>query len=305
MVPITVAVILLLLYGNLRGIKEAGKFFAFPTYFFIASLGLRGRRRLHQGGARPAPPPGHRHPLRGHGDGAAHWCRPTPATGPSWLYGATFIIILRSFANGGSSLTGLEAISNGVATFREPASRNARQTLVVMSSVLAFLVLGRDPASPTGPTPSPTRGGTPTVVSQEVRLVFGHGPFGNVAFYVVQAATVLILYTGGNTSFNGFPFLASFVAEDKYLPKQLTRRGHRLAFSNGIIVLTVVALVLILVTGANLSALVALYAIGVFTGFTMAGLGWSSTGWTTGRRARGGATCPSTACRRRCRPSSS
>ena len=115
--------------------------------------------------------------------------------------------------------------------------------------------------------------GTPTVVSQEVKLVLGHGPFGNVAFYVVQAATVLILYTGGNTSFNGFPFLASYVAEDDYLPKQLTRRGHRLAFSNGIIVLTVVALALILATGADLSALVALYAIGVFTGFTMAGAG--------------------------------
>ena len=84
---------------------------------------------------------------------------------------------------------------------------------------------------------------------------------------------MLILYTGGNTSFNGFPFLANFVAEDAYLPKQLTRRGHRLAFSNGIIVLTIVALVLILATGARLSSLVALYAIGVFTGFAMAGFG--------------------------------
>ena len=271
-VPITVGVILLLLYGNLRGIKEAGKFFAFPTYFFIASLGfvvIGGYIREAMGQLHPQT-------IATHCVATATTSCPLTqthaATGPSWLYGATFIIILRSFANGGSSLTGLEAISNGVATFREPASRHARQTLVVMSSVLAFLVLGVTLiAHWTHAVPYVS--GTPTVVSQEVRLVFGHGPFGTTAFYVVQLATVLILYTGGNTSFNGFPFLASYVAEDKYLPKQLTRRGHRLAFSNGIIVLTVVALVLIIVTGANLSALVALYAIGVFTGFTMAGLG--------------------------------
>jgi amino acid transporter len=271
-VEITVAVILLLLYGNLRGIKEAGKFFAFPTYFFIASLGFV----VVAGYIREALGQLHPQAIATHCVATATTSCPLvqthAATGPSWLYGATFIIILRSFANGGSSLTGLEAISNGVATFREPASRHARQTLVVMSSVLAFLVLGVTLiAHWTHAVPYVS--GTPTVVSQEVRLVFGHGAFGNVAFYVVQAATVLILYTGGNTSFNGFPFLASYVAEDKYLPKQLTRRGHRLAFSNGIIVLTVVALILILVTRANLSALVALYAIGVFTGFTMAGLG--------------------------------
>jgi amino acid transporter len=271
-VPITVGVILLLLYGNLRGIREAGKVFAFPTYFFISSLAFV----VVAGYIKEAMGQLHPQTIAAHCVATATTSCPLvqthAATGPSWLYGATFIIILRSFANGGSSLTGLEAISNGVATFREPASRHARQTLVVMSSVLAFLVLGVTLlAHWTHATPY--SGGTPTVVSQEVRLVFGHGPFGNIAFYVVQAATVLILYTGGTTSFNGFPFLASYVAEDKYLPKQLTRRGHRLAFSNGIIVLTVVALILILVTGADLSALVALYAIGVFTGFTMAGLG--------------------------------
>jgi len=111
------------------------------------------------------------------------------------------------------------------------------------------------------------------VVSQEVHFVLGDGPVGKLLFYIVQFATMLILYTGGNTSFNGFPFLASFVAEDAYLPKQLTRRGHRLAFSNGIIVLTVVAVALLLATGAKVSSLVALYAIGVFTGFAMAGAG--------------------------------
>ncbi len=260
------AVVLLLLYGNLRGIREAGKFFAFPTYFFISSLGLvviagyvkkaTGTLAVHAiPPATAANPPVHVGHIR-HGP----------------LYGASFIIILRSFANGGSSLTGLEAISNGVGAFREPTARNARQTLVIMSSVLAFLVLGVTLiAHWTHAVPYVS--GSPTVVSQEVHYVLGTGPIGNLLFYVVQFATVLILYTGGNTSFNGFPFLASFVAEDAYLPRQLTRRGHRLAFSNGIIVLTVVALALILATGAKVSSLVALYAIGVFTGFAMAGAG--------------------------------
>jgi amino acid transporter len=261
-VPITVAVVLLLLYGNLRGIREAGKFFAFPTYFFIACLGFvvvagyvqkaLGTLQVHSIHHAGTVPVGH--------------------PGMGLLYGASFIIILKSFANGGSSLTGLEAISNGVGAFREPASRHARQTLVIMSSVLAFLVLGVTLIAHWTHA-VPYVGGTPTVVSQEVRYVLGTSPAAHLAFYLVQFATVMILYTGGNTSFNGFPFLASFVAEDSYLPKQLSRRGHRLAFSNGIIVLTVVALVLILATKAQVSNLVSLYAIGVFTGFAMAGAG--------------------------------
>ena len=159
-----------------------------------------------------------------------------------------------------------------------------------MSSVLAFLVLGVTLiAHWTHAVPYMT--GSPSVVSQEVQVRPGHRTRSATSlFYVVQLATMLILYTGGNTSFNGFPFLASFVAEDSYLPKQLTRRGHRLAFSNGIIVLTIVALLLIVATGANLSSLVALYAIGVFTGFAMAGSGMvkhhlDARGQTAGRRA--------------------
>ncbi len=265
-VPITVGVILLLLYGNLRGIKEAGRFFAFPTYFFIFSLGFV----VVAGYIREAMGTLHAHaiPVSTAADPVISFGH----TGSGLLYGATFIVILRSFANGGASLTGLEAISNGVGAFREPTSQNARITLVIMSSVLAFLVLGVTLiAHWTHATPYVS--GSPSVVSQEVRYVLGTGPIGHFLYYVVQLATMLILYTGGNTSFNGFPFLANFVAEDSYLPKQLTRRGHRLAFSNGIIVLTIVALILIVATGANLSSLVALYAIGVFTGFAMAGSG--------------------------------
>ena len=120
--------------------------------------------------------------------------------------------------------------------FRKPESRNARKTLVLMSCILGFLVLGRVAAGQVDPRGA-LRAGTPTVVSQEAKAVFGTSGVGTPLFYVVQLGTMLILYTGGNTSFNGFPFLASFVADDRFLPRQLTKRGHRLAFSNGIIVL--------------------------------------------------------------------
>jgi amino acid transporter len=264
-VPITVGVVLLLLFGNLRGIREAGKFFAFPTYFFVLSVAaviVTGYVKAALGDLHAHPlPPAHLL-VQGH----------VGVSGKGILMGLAFITLLRSFANGGSSLTGLEAISNGVGSFRQPESRNARQTLVIMSTVLAFLVLGVTMLA-RWTHAVPYAAGSPTVISQEVRYVFGSGGFGRVLFYVVQAATLLVLYTGGNTSFNGFPFLASFVAGDSFLPRQLTRRGHRLAFSNGIILLAAVAIVLLLVTRAQVDALVALYAIGVFTGFFMAGIG--------------------------------
>ena len=164
--------------------------------------------------------------------------------------------LLRSFANGGSSLTGLEAISNGVSSFRRPEARNARQTLVVMSCTLGFLVLGVTLLAKWTHA-VPYAQGSPTVVSQEVKAVFGTSAVGHLGFYVVQLATMLILYTGGNTSFNGFPYLASFVAGDRFLPRQLTKRGHRLAFSNGILVLAAVALALVLAFKAQVNGLVA------------------------------------------------
>ncbi|MDA8312364.1 MAG: amino acid permease [Actinomycetota bacterium] len=260
-VPITVGVVLVLLYGNLRGIREAGKFFAFPTYFFVLSLAgviVAGYVKAALGDLHPRPIPPH-HLLYGH-----HFGSP----GSGLLMGLAFITLLRSFANGGSSLTGLEAISNGVSAFRRPESRNARVTLVAMSSVLAFLVFGVTMLA-RWTHAVPYAAGSPTVLSQEVQDIAGHG----VVYYVVQIATLLILYTGGNTSFNGFPYLASFVAGDQFLPRQLTRRGHRLAFSSGIVLLAVVSLALITAFRANVDSLVALYAIGVFTGFAMAGSG--------------------------------
>jgi hypothetical protein len=189
-----------------------------------------------------------------------------------FVAGATLFVLLRAFANGGSSLTGVEAISNTVGAFRKPEGRNARKVLTIMACILGFMVGGVSfLAYATHATPYVV--GYPSVLSQEAKAVFGSGAFGTGMFVLVQFATALILYTGGNTSFNGFPFLASFVAEDRFLPRQLTKRGHRLVFSNGIIVLTVLSVVLLLVAGSNVNNLVPFYAIGVFTGFAMAGYG--------------------------------
>ncbi len=262
---ITVGVVLVLIFGNLRGLKEAGSYFAFPTYFYIFMLGstiLLGFYKKMMGTLHTIPIPPAGQLVDGH---LGH-------RGTGILMGLAFLTLLRAYANGGSSLTGLEAISNGVASFRRPESPNARKTLVTMSSILGFLLLGTTLlASWTHAMPYGI--GTPTVVSQVVEDVFGSHGAGHVIYLFVLLATVMILYTGGNTSFNGFPFLANYVATDKYLPRQLTKRGHRLAFSNGIIVLGVVALTLIIAFQARVNGLIALYAIGVFTGFTLAGAG--------------------------------
>ncbi len=260
-VPITVAVIVLLCYGNLRGIREGAKTFALPTYLFILGLGST----VVVGLVREAI-----------GDVPAQISRQAgmlPFGQHTGLVAfAAITVILRGVANGGSSLTGLEAISNSVGAFKRPEARNGRITLVVMSCVLGFLVLGVTLLAHWSHA-SPYSAGSPTVISQVAAWALGTHGIGLVLKDLVVIATMLILFTGGNTSFNGFPYLASFVAGDSFLPRQLTRRGHRLAFSNGIIVLAVVGIALVAGTGANLTSLVALYAIGVFTGFAMAGAG--------------------------------
>jgi amino acid transporter len=259
---ITVAVVLILFYGNLRGLREAGRTFAFPTYFFAASMSvvIIGGVVREVLGDLPRYDPMHAPGAFPMGHGSA------------LLSFGVIYILLKSFANGGSSLTGLEAISNGVSTFQNPRGRNARTTLVVMSCILGTLVAGVSwLAHVTHAVAYVT--GSPTVISQVARAVLGDSPLGHVAFLLVQLATMLILYTGANTPFNGFPFLANFVAADGFLPRWLTKRGHRLAFSNGIVVLTVASLALLLGTGAHVDRLVAFYAIGVFTGFTLAGFG--------------------------------
>ncbi|MBE7189221.1 APC family permease [Jatrophihabitans endophyticus] len=262
---ISLAVVGVLAYGNLRGVREAGKAFAFPTYFFVASAGLVvlvGVAREVFGDLPTIAYSAHqRHELIGVHD-----------THHALLAFGAIYVLMKAFANGGASLTGLEAISNGVSAFKPDAGTNARRTLTVMSGILGTLVLGVSfLAWQTHATPFAS--GSPTVISQVAHAVFGHGWYGNVGFVVVQVATALILYTGANTPFTGFPFLASFIAEDSFLPRQLTRRGHRLAFSTGILVLTTFTVALLLGVGAHVDKLLPFYAIGVFTGFTMAGLG--------------------------------
>jgi amino acid transporter len=261
-VAITVGVTLLMLFANLRGIREAGSFFAIPTYFYIGSLAfviVIGLVRAVVGGLQTHAIP-------------ANLGYPVGHQTQGWLMGLGIFYCLKAFANGGVSLTGLEAVSDGISSFRAPVARNGRKALVTMCLILGFLVLGTSILAHLTHA-VPYEAGTPTVVSQEVRYVLGSTWVGTALFYVVQAATVLILFTGGNTSFNGFPYLASFVAGDSFLPRQLTKRGHRLAFSNGIFVLAVVAILLIIAFKAQLNALVGLYAVGVFTGFTFAGFG--------------------------------
>ncbi len=271
-VEITAAIVLLLIYGNLRGIKEAGAYFAFPTYFFISMMTLTilfGTYKFFSGSLHHLVQP----PVSALVDGRLG------SPGHGFLMGVAFLTLLRAYANGGSSLTGLEAISDGVSSFRRPEGHNARVVMVVMASTLAFLLVGTTMLA-RWTHALPYAKGSPTVVSQEVLAVFGAHGVGHIIFYVVLFSTMLILYTGGNTSFNGFPYLTNFVANDRFLPRQLTKRGHRLAFSNGILALGSMALLLVIVFKASVNGLIALYAIGVFTAFTMAGAGMARRHWT-------------------------
>jgi amino acid transporter len=259
---IAVAATLIMCYVNLLGVRENGKTFALPTYLFSASLGLMilvGLYREAFGGGLP-------HATWGPGIVA-----PEHHAGGLITFGAIYILA-RAFANGGSSLTGIEAVSNAVSALRPPEGRNARQVLVTQGTIVALLIAGISWLAHITHA-IPYASGVPTVVSQEANLIFGQSAPGQILFYIVQIGAISILFTGGNTSFSGFPFLASFVAEDSFLPRWLSKRGHRLVFSNGIIVLTVLALSLLLAVGANTNSLVPFYAIGVFTGFSMAGFG--------------------------------
>jgi amino acid transporter len=259
--PISIGIILLMCFGNLRGIKEAGKIFALPTYLFSGSVILMivvGIVREALGN------------LPQQNIYALHGLYPIGKGTSSVTSLFIIFVLLKSFANGGASLTGIEAVSNAVSAFKPPEGLNARRVLVMEGLILGTLVAGISWMAHLTHA-APYKLGYPTVISQEANIVFGSA--GHFMFWVVQAATALILYTGGNTSFNGFPFLTSFVAEDSFLPRWLTKRGQRLVFSNGIIVLTVLSVTLIGVVGANVNALVPFYAIGVFTAFTMAGFG--------------------------------
>jgi amino acid transporter len=261
-VEICVGVVLLMCLGNLRGLKEAGRAFAVPTYLFAGAVILMiivGLIRQVLGNLPQSP-----HAL----PGTYH----LGSSSAGLITGVMIFTLLKAFANGGASLTGIEAVSDAVGAFRPPEGRNARQVLMAEGAILGVLVAGISwLAHATHATPY--KSGYPTVLAQEAHLVFGHTFVGQALFYLVQVATMLILYTGGNTSFNGFPFLTSYVAGDSFLPRWLLKRGHRLVFSNAIILLTITSITLLIIKDADVNNLVPLYAIGVFTAFSMAGFG--------------------------------
>jgi amino acid transporter len=259
---ITIGVLILICIANLRGLRQSGRLFAITTYSFVAMITLTivtgVIRDIFWGLPKYDP---------------AHIVGAVPVhQGNGLVMGATVLVVLRAFANGGTSLTGVEAISNTVNVFREPQGLNARRVLTIMACILGFLLAGVAwLAFVTHATPYLAE--YPSMLSEITRAVFGSGVLGNILYFLVQASSAAILFTGANTGFNGFPALASFVAEDRFLPRPLTKRGHRLVFSNGIITLTALAVALLLVTRASVNALVPFFAIGVFTAFAMAGFG--------------------------------
>ena len=263
-VVIALGFIVIIAFGNLRGVKESGRLFAVPTYFFIAIMGVLlvlGLAKAFGGTAFAQAPID---------EGAIKHIANNPTTG--LFYGAGLFVVLHAFASGGAAVTGVEAISNGVTAFKKPEWRNARKTLIIMGSTLGAMFLGLSWLS-TKVHPIPYESGTPTVISQIGKAVFGGGAIGHTFFFALQAATMLILVLAANTSFADFPRLASFHAGDNFMPKQLTTRGHRLVFSNGIIALAAAAALLLVLTEAQVDRLIPLYAIGVFTSFTMSQAG--------------------------------
>jgi amino acid transporter len=250
-VALCVGFIVVIAVGNLRGLRESGRIFAVPTYFFLATmlaLIAAGAFRALAGAVAPVVPGG----------------TPTPS-GVAPL--ATFLV-LRAFANGCTAMTGVEAVSNGVPAFKPPEARNAAITLVIMAFLCVTMFMGITllahayrvvPLEESAP-------GYETVVSQLARGVFGGR---GVLYYAVQAATMLILVLAANTAYQDFPRLASILARDRFLPRQFMNQGDRLAFSNGIVVLSMLAGTLIAAFGGDTHSLIPLYMVGVFISFSL------------------------------------
>ena len=243
-VALALLFIVLLSIGNLRGVRESGRIFAAPTYFFLGAMLTMlavGAFRILAGTATPV----------------------ASGAGVAPVATLTTFLVLRAFANGCTAMTGVEAISNGVPAFKPPEERNAAATLVLMAGLCVTLFLGTTllaHAYQVLPTADET------VVSQLARAVFdGRG----LPYYAVQVATMLILVLAANTAYADFPRLASIMARDRFLPRQFMNQGDRLAFSNGIVVLSVLAAGLIVAFGGDTHALIPLYMIGVFVSFTL------------------------------------
>ena len=238
--------IIFIIVMNLRGVRESGKFFAVPTYFAIGALGVMVMIGSIQALL-----------------GQAVSVSPDHQTAVEEL---TLFLILRSFAAGCSAVTGMEVISNGVKAFRRPESQNASTTMIHMSLILAVLFMGISfLASHYGVLPKTDE----TVVSQLARLTFGSGAL----YYALQIGTMLLLVLAANSAFAGFPHLASILARDRFMPRQMATSGDRLVFSNGIIILGIFACFLLVLFHGDTHALIPLYAVGVFISFTLSQAG--------------------------------
>jgi amino acid transporter len=266
-VPACLALVALVTVMNLRGIKESGKVFAVPTYIYIVSLSgllIFGLARAFFGHIEPVP-------FNPEASEAL-------ATGGS----LSLFLLLRGFSSGAVALSGVEAISDGVPAFRKPEAKNAATTLVTMAVILGTLFFGVSVlAHHLHPYPSHDE----TVISQMTRAVFGEGPY----YWILQFATAAILVLAANTAYADFPRLSSIIARDGFLPRQFGNRGDRLVFSNGVVFLGAAAAVLIVAFGGITSALIPLYAIGVFTSFTLSQTGMvvrqrrlKEPGWKSG-----------------------
>ncbi|HEY5153760.1 MAG TPA: APC family permease [Acidimicrobiales bacterium] len=253
-VPIALAFIAIIAVGNLRGVKESGKLFAIPTYAFVLAMFTMIATGVYKAVF---------------GGGLEHVVPSDPAalemTGTVGIF-----LILHAFASGGAAMTGVEAISNGVPAFKKVEWKNARETLTIMGLLLGVMFIGISwLAAKMQIVPSESQ----TVIAQAAQAIYGNGIVGHAMFLFTQAATMFILVLAANTSFADFPRLASFHADDAFMPKQLTKRGHRLVFSNGIIALAIAGAIPVIIFQADVSHLIPLYAIGVFTSFTLSQAG--------------------------------
>ncbi|QAY60388.1 APC family permease [Microbacterium protaetiae] len=264
-VELAVGCVALIVVVNLRGVREASRAFAIPTYVFVGSVGVMvvtGLLRTAVGAAPVA--------------ASAHYV----VHAQSISQAAVILLLLRAFSSGCSALTGVEAVANGVQAFRRPKIRNARATLVMLGGIATLMFAGlvalalisrvqyaQDPCDLQGfdcHTPQPS------LMAQLAAATFGAA---SIPFFIVQAATACVLLLAANTAFNGFPLLGAVLARDGYAPKALNTRGDRLVYSNGMIVLGVAAIVVLLVYEANLSNLIQLYIIGVFVSFSLGQIG--------------------------------
>lgn len=247
-VVLAIVIIVLFTLGNLRGIRESGTIFAAPTYFFILAMGgtvAYGVIRV----------------LIGDAPGSLLHSAP-PKEEVIATQGLTLWLILRAFSSGGAALTGVEAMSNNIPNFRPPESENARKTLLFMAVIAIYLFIGITfLTSRFGLVPTEEE----TLVSQLGRVVLG----GGIPYYGYQAATALVLFLAANTSFYDFPMLSAIMARDKYMPRQFSFRGDRLAYTTGIVVLAGLATLLIVAFQADTTRLIPLYAVGVFVSFTL------------------------------------